>query len=105
MNNKYKKWMKCILLPHIITVIFLGPTIIIFWAGGFIGLYSIITKFNQLGLLKYYIYIGLPSIFIIFLLGLYWKNRTLGKILISSAIYLWFLLGFLCLGIFFKKSQ
>ena len=30
MNNKYKKWMKCILLPHIITVIFLGPTIIIF---------------------------------------------------------------------------
>ena len=76
-----------------------------FWAGGFIGFYSIITKFNQLGLLKYYIYIGLPSIFIIFLLGLYWKNRTLGKILISSAIYLWFLLGFLCLGIFFKNHN
>ena len=98
MNNKYKEWIKIILLPHLITAIFLGPAIIVFWSGGFIGLYSVINVFSELGSLKYYIYIGIPLIFIMFLLGFYWKNLTIGKILTSSAIYLWFLLGFLCLG-------
>lgn len=77
---------------------FLEPAIIVFWSGGFIGLYSVINVFSELGSLKYYIYIGIPLIFIMFLLGFYWKNLTIGKILTSSAIYLWFLLGFLCLG-------
>ena len=98
MNNKYKEWIKIILLPHLITAIFLGPAIIVFWSGGFIGLYSAINVFSELGRLKYYIYIGLPLIFAVLSLGLYWKNLRIGKILISSAIYLWFLLGFLCLG-------
>ena len=97
MNNKYKEWIKIILLPHLITAIFLGPAIIVFWSGGFIGLYSVINVFSELGSLKYYIYIGIPLIFIMFLLGFYWRNLKIGKILTSSAIYLWFLLGFLCL--------
>lgn len=67
MNNKYKEWIKIILLPHLITAIFLGPTIIVFWSGGFIGLYSVINVFSELGSLKYYIYIGIPLIFIMFL--------------------------------------
>ena len=64
MNNKYKEWIKIILLPHLITAIFLGPAIIVFWSGGFIGLYSVINVFSELGSLKYYIYIGIPLIFI-----------------------------------------
>lgn len=84
MNNKYKEWIKIILLPHLITAIFLGPAIIVFWSGGFIGLYSVINVFSELGSLKYYIYIGIPLIFIMFLLGFYWKNLTIGKILTSS---------------------
>ena len=98
MNNKYKEWIKILLLPHLITAIFLGPAIIVFWSGGFIGLYSVINVFSELGSLKYYIYIGIPLIFAMLSLGFYWKNLTIGKILTSSAIYLWFLLGFLCLG-------
>lgn len=69
-----------------------------FWSGGFVGLYSVINMFSELGSLKYYIYIGIPLIFAMLSLGFYWKNLTIGKILTSSAIYLWFLLGFLCLG-------
>lgn len=84
MNNKYKEWIKIILLPHLITAIFLGPAIIVFWSGGFIGLYSVINVFSELGSLKYYIYIGIPLIFIMFLLGFYWENLTIGKILTSS---------------------
>lgn len=98
MNKKYKKWLQIIILPHLITIIFLGPAIIIFWIGGFIGLYSVLNEINDLGKLKYYIYIGLPLIFIIFLLGYHFRAKNIGKILISIAIYLWFLLGFLCLG-------
>ena len=98
MNIKHKEWIKILLFPHLITAGLLGPTIIIFWVGGFISLYSAINVFSELGRLKYYIYIGLPLIFAVLSLGLYWKNLRIGKILISSAIYLWFLLGFLCLG-------
>ena len=98
MNIKHKEWIKILLLPHLITTIFLGPAIIVFWSGGFVGLYSVINVFSELGWLKYYIYIGLPLIFAVLSLGLYWKNLRIGKILISYAIYLWFLLGFLCLG-------
>ena len=54
MNNKYKEWIKIILLPHLITAIFLGPAIIVFWSGGFVGLYSVINVFSELGSLKYY---------------------------------------------------
>lgn len=70
-----------------------------FWSGGFIGLYSVINVFSELGSLKYYIYIGIPLIFIMFLLGFYWRNLKIGKILTSSAIYLWFLLGFFMLRV------
>ena len=98
MNIKHKEWIKILLIPHLITTIFLGPAIIVFWSGGFVGLYSAMNVFSELGRLKYYIYIGLPLIFAVLSLGLYWKNLRIGKILISSAIYLWFLLGFLCLG-------
>ena len=98
MNNKYKEWIKILLLPHLITAIFLGLAIIVFWSGGFVGLYSVINVFSELGSLKYYIYIGIPLIFAMLSLGFYWKNLTIGKILTSSAIYLWFFLGFLCLG-------
>ena len=66
MNIKHKEWIKILLLPHLITAIFLGPAIIVFWSGGFVGLYSVINVFSELGSLKYYIYIGIPLIFIMF---------------------------------------
>lgn len=74
MNIKHKEWIKILLLPHLITAIFLGPAIIVFWSGGFIGLYSVINVFSELGSLKYYIYIGIPLIFAMLSLGFYWKK-------------------------------
>ena len=71
MNIKHKEWIKILLFLHLITAGLLGPTIIIFWVDGFIGLYSAINVFSELGRLKYYIYIGLPLIFAVLSLGLY----------------------------------
>jgi len=72
---------------------------LIYFMGGIFGVYLI---FPYLGQGRYFdnlIYIGLPIVFITLILGFVLRNKLIGRRLVSLAIYLWFVIGFLCLSV------
>ncbi|EET44494.1 hypothetical protein NEISICOT_01712 [Neisseria sicca ATCC 29256] len=98
MNSKTKQWLSILLMPHILTALLLGPGMLIYFMGGIFGVYLI---FPYLGQGRYFdnlIYIGLPIVFITLILGFVLRNKLIGRRLVSLAIYLWFVIGFLCLS-------
>ena len=90
-----------LLFPYMIIYLALGDTIYLFLKAGYIGLpycFPYIFKTGILqGILFLMFFLGL--IVVLFTKGLNLRKKILGKVFVSTSLFLWFLLGFICLGI------
>ena len=94
-------WILALLFPYLIIYLVLGDTIYLFLKAGYIGLpycfpYIFKTSIIQ-GVLFLIFFLGL--IVVLFAKGLNLRKKILGKVFVSASLFLWFLLGFICLGI------
>lgn len=94
-------WLLALLFPYLIIYLALGDTIYLFLKAGYIGLpycfpYIFKTSILQ-GVLFLIFFLGL--IVVLFAKGLNLRKKILGKVFVSTSLFLWFLLGFICLGI------
>jgi glycerol uptake facilitator len=94
-------WLLALLFPYLIIYLALGDTIYLFLKAGYIGLpycFPYIFKTGMLqGILFLISFLGL--IVVLFAKGLNLRKKILGKVFVSTSLFLWFLLGFICLGI------
>ena len=94
-------WLLALLFPYLIIYLALGDTIYLFLKAGYIGLpycFPYIFKTGILqGILFLIFFLGL--IVALFAKGLNLRKKILGKVFVSTSLFLWFLLGFICLGI------
>ena len=94
-------WILALLFPYLIIYLALGDTIYLFLKAGYIGLpycFPYIFKTGILqGILFLIFFLGL--IVVLFTKGLNLRKKILGKVFVSTSLFLWFLLGFICLGI------
>ena len=94
-------WILALLFPYLIIYLALVDTIYLFLKAGYIGLpycfpYIFKTSILQ-GILFLIFFLGL--IVVLFTKGLNLRKKILGKVFVSTSLFLWFLLGFICLGI------
>ena len=94
-------WILALLFPYLIIYLVLGDTNYLFLKAGYIGLpycfpYIFKTSILQ-GVLFLIFFLGL--IVVLFAKGLNLRKKILGKVFVSASLFLWFLLGFICLGI------
>lgn len=94
-------WLLALLFPYLIIYLALGDTIYLFLKAGYIGLpycFPYIFKTSMLqGILFLIFFLGLIAV--LFTKGLNLRKKILGKVFVSTSLFLWFLLGFICLGI------
>ena len=94
-------WLLALLFPYLIIYLALGDTIYLFLKAGYIGLpycFPHIFKTSILqGILFLIFFLGL--IVVLFAKGLNLRKKILGKVFISTSLFLWFLLGFICFEI------
>lgn len=94
-------WLLALLFPYLIIYLALGDTIYLFLKAGYIGLpycFPYIFKTGILqGILFLIFFLGL--IVVLFTKGLNLRKKILGKVFVSTSLFLWFLLGFICLRI------
>lgn len=94
-------WLLALLFPYLIIYLALGDTIYLFLKAGYIGLPYCFPYIFKTGMLQggLFLIFFLGLIVVLFAKGLNLRKKILGKVFVSTSLFLWFLLGFICLGI------
>ena len=94
-------WLLALLFPYLIIYLALGDTIYLFLKAGYIGLPYCFPYIFKTGILQGVLFLifFLGLIAVLFAKGLNLRKKILGKVFVSTSLFLWFLLGFICLGI------
>lgn len=94
-------WLLVLLFPYLIIYLALGDTIYLFLKAGYIGLPYCFPYIFKTGILQGVLFLifFLGLIVVLFAKGLNLRKKILGKVSVSTSLFLWFLLGFICLGI------
>lgn len=99
-SNETKSWLKIICLPHLITMLLILPAAPLWLMAGTIGLYtSLPLSWNNAYTSMIYICLFIMMIALVAAYFCYTRYRQYCKILVSLAIYFWFLAGFFALAV------